>query len=628
MPTNPSATFSVPEGWSRQATDTLVELRPPEADLRLVIVETGPASDARSASAAAWKAYRGKETHELKFLTSLPAREGWDERAFIGYKTSPAEPLSVFAHAYRKGQAWTIAILDGSTSTEEKREAQLNAILQSLRPSGYARESFSGRPAHRLDPARVDALLDFVRESAAKLDVPGIGVALIDHGEVVFEGGVGVRNMGHPEPVDAHTKFMVASNTKGMTTLLLARLVDQGRLNWDDPVAKVYPPFRLGDEETTRQVLIRHLVSASTGLPRIDFEFLFNTTAETPPEATFASLAVAQPTSRFGEVYQYNNQVAAAAGFIAGHVAHPDRELGQAYDAAMQELIFDPLGMNETTFSTTGALAGNHASPHAKAPDGELHVLRMDINNTLAPYRPSGGAWSTPHDMILYVQNELAEGLLPDGRRLLAPENLLARRVRGVPMGEDQWYGMGLREDATWGVSVIHHGGGLPGYRSDFFAIPSAQVGAVILTNADNGVFLHRSFRRRLLEILYDGRPQAAEDVSAVARRIEALRVFERKRLIIPAADADISGLATAYANADLGALAIERVGNAVHFRTQAWTSEVASRRDGDGAISFVTIDPQICGEFEFLVGDANDGRRTLLVRDTGQHVYEFVALD
>lgn len=627
MPTNPGATFSVPEGWSRQAGESLVELRPPEADLRIVIVETGPAPDARSAAAAAWRAYRGKETHEFRFLTSLPAREGWDERAVIGYRTSPAEHLVVFAHAYRKGQAWAVAILDGGAGTAEKREAALTAILQSLRPKGYARESFTGRPAHRLDPPSVEALLDFVRESAAKLDVPGIGIALIDHGEIVFEGGVGVRDMRHPEPVDAHTSFMVASNTKGMTTLLLARLVDQGKLAWDDPVAKVYPPFRLGDEETTRQVLIRHLVSASTGLPRMDFEFLFGTTAETPPEAAFASLAATQPTSRFGEVYQYNNQVAAAAGFIAGHVAHPDRELGEAYDAAMQALIFDPLGMNQTTFSTTAALAGNHASPHAKDPDGELHVLRMDINNTLVPYRPSGGAWSTPHDMILYVRNELAEGVLPDGRRLISPENLLARRSRGAPMGEDQWYGMGLQEDATWGVSVIHHGGGLPGYRSDFFAIPSAQVGAVILTNADDGVFLHRSFRRRLLEILYDGRPQAAEDVLAVARRIEALRVFERKRLSIPAATADVAGLATAYANADLGALAIERVGNAVHVRTQAWTSEVASRRDDDGAISLVTIDPQICGQFEFLVG-ASDGRRTLIVRDTGQHVYEFVALD
>ena len=120
----------------------------------------------------------------------------------------------------------------------------------------------SGCPAHRLISPRV-ALLDFVRDASAKLGVPGVGLALIDHGEIVFEGGVGVRELGRPELVDAHTRFMVGSNTKGMTTLLLARLVDQGKLHWDDPVTEVYPAFRLGSDETTRQVLVRHLVSAS-----------------------------------------------------------------------------------------------------------------------------------------------------------------------------------------------------------------------------------------------------------------------------------------------------------------------------------------------------------------------------
>ena len=132
----------------------------------------------------------------------------------------------------------------------------------------------------------------------------------------------------------------------------------------------------------------------------------------------------------------------------------------------------------------------------------------MDINNAVMPFRPGGGVWSSPHDMILYMQNELTEGVLPNGERLVSAENLLARRARGAPTGEDQWYGMGLMEDSTWGVPVIHHGGDLAGYHSDALAIPSAQVGAVILTNADAGVFMRRPFLRRLLEVLYDGKPR------------------------------------------------------------------------------------------------------------------------
>jgi len=76
-------------------------------------------------------------------------------------------------------------------------------------------------------------------------------MALLDHDQVVFQGGLGVRELGKPEPVDQNTLFMAASNTKGMTTLLLAELVDQGKLRWDEPVVQAYPAFKLGDAETT-----------------------------------------------------------------------------------------------------------------------------------------------------------------------------------------------------------------------------------------------------------------------------------------------------------------------------------------------------------------------------------------
>jgi CubicO group peptidase (beta-lactamase class C family) len=268
------------------------------------------------------------------------------------------------------------------------------------------------------------------------------------------------------------------------------------------------------------------------------------------------------------------------------------------------------------------ALAADHASPHGDDFDGKLHVIGMDISRAVAPFRPAGGAWSSPHDMILYVRNELTEGMLPDGKRLVSSQNLLARRARGVATGEDQWYGMGLWEDATWGVSVIHHGGDLPGYHSDIFAIPSAQVGAVILTNADNGAAMRRAFMRRMLELMYDGRPEAAGDVTSVAQRIEAGRAAERKRLVIPAASTDTAGLASAYASPDLGKVAIEKSGGAVSLRAAAWSSEVASRHNDDGTVSLMTSDPQIMG-MEFVIG-TKGGKRTLTTRD-GQHVYEMV---
>ncbi|HEV2364575.1 MAG TPA: serine hydrolase domain-containing protein [Caulobacteraceae bacterium] len=612
------ATFIAPKAWRLARGPAANVLSPPEGDAGIAIVDAGRAADAGAAVESAWKAW-GRPHPPMKLATPLPGRQGWEEERAFDYETSPDEHRIVAALAFRKGGRWTVLIVDGGEATLERRAAAMNLVEHSLRPAGYVRETFAGRTPHRLDPARVQAVKDFVRTAMSELQVPGVGLALSDHGRIVFDGGLGVKTLGKAAPVDAHTLFMIASNTKGMTTLLLARLVDQGRLAWDEPVTKVYPPFRLGSADTTRRVLIRHLVCACTGLPRKDLDWIFDTAPSTPALATFDELAATRPTSGFGEVFQYNNLMAAAAGYIGGHLVYPSMELGAAYDRAMRALVFAPLRMDDTTFDFAKALAGDHASPHADDIDGRMRGADMAFNDVVIPYRPAGGAWSSAHDMIAYVDDELTEGLLPDGRRLVSAKNLLARRQPNVPIGEDQAYGMGLEIDDSWGVPVIHHGGSMAGFKSDWAAIPEADVGAVLLTNADEGGFMLRAFRRRLLEILYDGRPEAVGDVAALAAAHLAELRKERVRLVAPADPALAARLARAYANPDLGHITVERDGANTVFDFGAWKSAVASRRNDDGTVSFVTIDPAADG-FTFVVGGTAGGR-TLTIRD-GQHRY------
>lgn len=627
LPANPTlrtghgSTVEAPAQWRSASTPTLLRLDPPEGDLRVVLVEVGPAADAAAAIAAAWSAYR-PDTHRLpKFIAKRPARDGWDESDLATYDVAPAAHLEVRATAFRLGRAWTVTIVDGAQGTADKRSAELALIADSLRPAGFVRENFASRVARPLDPARVAAIEAFLRDGMAQLGLPGVGLALIDHGRVVFEGGLGVRELGRPEPVDAHTRFMIASNTKGMTTLLLAELVDEGRIGWDEPVVRLYPGFRLGDDATTRSVLVRHLVCACTGLPRKDLDWILDTPPGTLASTTFAQLAATTPTSRFGEVYQYNNLMASAAGYVAAHVVYPEREVGAGYDALMRRRVFDPLGMGETTFSMAQALRGDHASPHAEDVDGVTRVADIGFDAVMHPYRPAGGAWSSAHDLIRYVGLELSGGLLPNGDRLVSTSNLEKRRAPGVPTGERSWYGMGLEVDETWGVPVIHHGGSLLGYKSDLFIVPGAQVGAVVLTNADNGYMLMRPFMRRLLELLYDGRPEAAADLAAVAAGHRGQVVADGARLTVPADRSTAASLASVYASPELGRLRVERSGGRTRFAFAGWSSEVASRRDDDGGRTLHTIDPGEDG-YDFVVG-RRAGRRTLTIRD-GQHVYLF----
>src|SRR5262249_31150457 len=369
----------------------------------------------------AWKVYKPEVSRPVRVATDRPAREGWEQRRVYEYETSPNERAVVLAIAQRAGESWTVLLVDSTESTFERRLAARNLIIQSLRPKGYERESFAGRKPHALDAERIAQMKSFVEMGMRELGVPGVGFSLIDGGKLVFEGGLGLRELGKPAKVDRDTLFIAASNTKAMTTLLLARLVDQNKLAWEEPVIMAYPGFKLGDADTTSRVLVKHLICACTGLPRQDLEWIFEFSKATPA-SSMSLLGTMQPTSKFGEVFQYSNLMAAAAGYIGGSVLYPGRELGAAYDEAMAVNVFRPLGMRSTTFDFARAQKGNYARPHGPDVNGQMARGKMDLNYAVVPVRPAGGVWTSAHDLSQYVMMELRDGKLADGTRLVSDE--------------------------------------------------------------------------------------------------------------------------------------------------------------------------------------------------------------
>lgn len=616
-------TFQAPDAWTVKTLPRQIVLSAPEGNLQMAIVDVGSATDAVHAVRSAWAAFRNDEHHTLKVSTPQAAEEGWDEEEGFEYETSPNEHLVVGASAYRAGKTWTVFLVDGNEATAEKRLAAWNLVLASLRPAGYHRESFAGRTPHAFDPTRIAALSRFIADGMTKLRIPGAAFAVMEHGRLVYEGGIGVRELSRAAPVDAHTRFLIASNTKGMTTLLLAKLIDQGKLSWNLPVMQVYPAFRLGNADTTRSALVRDLVCACTGIPRRDLDWLFDASWDTPPEDTFRQLAETTPTSGFGQVFQYSNLMASAAGYIAGHVAHPDEPLGRAYDSAMQEDVFGPLGMADTTFDFGKALEADHASGHADTIDGKAAVVNVATNEIAVPYRPAGGAWSSVDDVIKYAEDELTEGRLPNGTQLVSARNVLARRIPNVEVGEDETYGMGLDIDRHDGVTVIHHGGSLYGFKTDWLVVTEADVAAVILTNADNGAELLEPFRRRVLELLYDGKPDAQKQLEAAASQIDREEAKERPHLVLPADGSAAALLAGSYVNVSLGRIRVIRNGAHVVFDFGTWKSEMASRKNEDGSVSFVTTAPSL-GGLAFVTSQVGD-KQTLVIHDH-QHAYTYTS--
>ena len=617
-----NASLLVPEGWTVVRDGGTVAITAPEGDATIALVAIPSAANGEEAVAQAWARFDPAFDRVVRLAVDQPDRDGWTDTKVVNYETSPAEKLVLQGVALKSADGWTAILVRGAQATFAKRGGQLGQMLGSLRPKSFAKESFAGKTPHKLDDLRILQIKDFVATSMDQLGVPGVGLALIQDGRIVWEGGLGVKEAGTTALVDENTQFMIASNTKGMATLLLSTLVDEGRLKWDQPVTEVYPEFRLGSDETTAKTLVRHLVCACTGLPRKDMEWIFNTRPDTPAKNAFEQLSATEPTSGFGEVFQYNNLMASAAGYVGAHIVHPDMELGAAFKSAMKDRIFGPLGMTRTTFDTAEVMKGNWAKPHDFDIEDRIAPAAMDLNLAMEPFLPAGGAWSTAHDMALYVINELEEGVLPNGGRLVSAESLLARRAHNVPTGEASWYGMGLFDDQTYGVSVIQHGGSLVGYKSNWFAVPAADAAVVILTNSDAGQGLLGSLSRRFLEVLYDGKPEAAENVaSLVERRDIALAKF-RSEIDNPGNPEVLGSLADRYANAALGPLTVRREGGRTYLQSTTIASEVTTKKNEDGTYSIVMISPGLRGS-GILVG-SKDGKRTLTL-DDGQHEYVWV---
>lgn len=182
---------------------------------------------------------------------------------------------------------------------------------------------------------------------------------------------------------------------------------------------------------------------------------------------------------------------------------------------------------------------------------------------------------------------------------------------------------MGLFIHTAHDVTVIDHGGDMIGFHSDMMWLPEANVGAVVLTNGDLGPMIRGQFQRKLLEVLYDGKPEADENVASGAKSYFASLASVRKLLAVPADATASKALAKHYKSASLGEITVTVEGGKTMFDFGEFKSEVGSLSNPDGTVSFTTTTPGVIG-FDFVAGSAG-GKPTLTTRD-GQHEYVFTA--
>ena len=404
----------------------------------------------------------------------------------------------------------------------------------------------AGIPAVRAQAPDVDieAVERRLTELMTMYDVPGVGVALISGGEVVYAGGLGVRDTTTGAPVTADTLFAIGSTTKSFTALGIMQLVDEGLVDLDAPVITYLPTFRLADADATQTLTLRQALSHTSGLPRADRAwYLSEETASL--EEIVAAMADITPTARPGRTWQYNNQNFALAGYLIEHIT------GMRWEDYTRARILAPLGMETVTFDVAATEAAtDHASPHR---------LNVRVGMEPIPFRglggmaPAGAINASAREMAAYALFQLGDGTF-EGERIVSAEGLAEMHREQIVIypqpgasaaaaGEDGplftrvGYGLGWITQTYRGVELVNHGGNVDGFSADVTLVPSAGAGVVLLANADLSALFIEVARLTLVEALLDMAPerdlaaylnrQSSFDPAVIAARMEAARSYQ-----------------------------------------------------------------------------------------------------
>lgn len=602
--------FNVPEGWTLENTGNARSLTGPEGDLRIDFIEIPAIGSISEIALSAWKSTAPDFDSKVLREVSLPPQSGWDEMHQMVYEVPARESRLELAVVRKLDNRAFVNLVRGSMAAVGRRGAQLNEVVGSWVPPGLTTVSLKGRPAKLWTAALTEEFSEFITVIMAQLQVPGVAIALVQNGEVVFSEGFGVRALGDAAPVTPKTRFMIGSTTKALTSLLMARLIDEGKVSWKTPVVELLPEFSLADPGLTRRLELHHTVSASTGMPRRDVDFVFRYTGITP-EDRIRQMKSMLPTTGFGETFQYSNFLVAAGGYAVARAFDPGVPLAEAFDRALAEHVFLPLGMNDSALKQEDALQGEAALPHALTFEGAATRIPLKTEQAIYTVAPAGAVWSTVEDIAKYVQFELSPNL---------PASVLQRREKGIKIDKDSSYGLGLIVGEDSGVAVIQHGGNTFGFTSDMFFLPENNFGAVVLTNTGAANAFTAAVRQKLFELLLGGEAQAELTVvSAAKMREEGIAILRGKIITDPTGLFEWpKELVGRYVCEELGNAEITSDSDGFHIAFDEWSSNLGFEVQPGGDRLLRIVSAPWRGGLRLLV----DSEIKALILDQGQAKY------
>ena len=326
--------------------------------------------------------------------------------------------------------------------------------------------------------ARFSQLCTLAQEKMEKLHIPGVALGVLYDGQEQI-AGLGVTSVEHPLPVTTDTLFQVGSITKTFLATAVMRLVEMGRLELDAPLRTHLPDLRLADESVAERVTLRHLLTHTGGWEGDYFnDFGAGEDALAQMVARVADLPQITP---LGEIWSYNN----AGFYLAGRVI--EVVTGKNFEAALHELLLDPLGLQHTFFFPEEVITHRFAVGHEVVDERACVARPWAIGRAV---HPAGGIVCNVGELFRYARFQMGDGRLPDGNdpdgeRLLRAETLAQMQTPYFPATGLAYIGLSWWIIDVDGVRILRHGGGTNGQIANFIIVPQRQFAMAILTNCD-----------------------------------------------------------------------------------------------------------------------------------------------
>jgi CubicO group peptidase (beta-lactamase class C family) len=347
-----------------------------------------------------------------------------------------------------------------------------------------------------------------------RLRIPGAAIGII-HGREDYTAEFGITSLDNPLPITANTLFQVGSITKTITALAAMRLVDVGLLNLEAPLQTYLPGLLLADESVARRVTLRHVFTHTGGWLGDYFDDLGP--GDDALAKMVARMAELPQETPLGEIWSYNN----AGFYLAGRVL--ELITGKTFEAAVQELVLNPLGMTGSFFFAADLMTFRFAVGHDAVYPGEERQPRV-----LAPWglartgNPLGGLVCSLVDLLRYARFQMGDGRTEAGERLISAEALRAMHTPIVAAANGEAMGLSWFVRQADGAQLIRHGGATNGQMATLTVAPGQRFAFAALTNSDRGSELYQPLTRWALEQFLGIREVDPEPLAAPEAQLAA----------------------------------------------------------------------------------------------------------